>query len=246
MILNISFKKSFIDFRHGFNKLSSPFLSFLDKFIGNILNFIFSPEIILILINKGFHFYKINDPPEVLFISDRNLHGDCMGVKLFLDLVDNTQKVSTCPVHLVNKSYSGDTIFVCLSPHCFRLGFNTSDATENSNSSIKHSQGSFNLNCEINMPGSIYYIDLIIFVIIFPVSSRCCRRYCNPALLFLNHPVHLGISVMNLSHTVGTTGIEQNPFCCCGLPRINVGHDPDIPGIFQIFVHLSAAAPVFI
>jgi hypothetical protein len=43
---------------------------------------------------------------------------------------------------------------------------------------------------------------------------------------------------MNLSHAMGTTGIIQDALGRSGLTGIDVGHDADVPGIFQIFVHL--------
>jgi hypothetical protein len=43
---------------------------------------------------------------------------------------------------------------------------------------------------------------------------------------------------MNFTHAVGTTGIEQNTFCCGGLTGIDVSHDSDVPGIFEVLVHL--------
>jgi hypothetical protein len=36
---------------------------------------------------------------------------------------------------------------------------------------------------------------------------------------------------------MGTTGIEQNTLCRGGLTGIDVGHDPDVSGIFQILIH---------
>jgi hypothetical protein len=38
---------------------------------------------------------------------------------------------------------------------------------------------------------------------------------------------------------MGTTGKEQNTFSCCGLTGIDVSHDSDISGIFQVIVHQS-------
>jgi hypothetical protein len=43
---------------------------------------------------------------------------------------------------------------------------------------------------------------------------------------------------MNLSHAMGTTGIKQNTLCRSGLTGIDVGHDSDVSGIFQVFIHL--------
>src|SRR5664280_380345 len=87
------------------------------------------------------------------------------------------------------------------------------------------------------MPRSINDIYFIFFVVIFPVCGSRGRCNCNTSLLLLNHPVHLGISIMNLSHAMRTTGIEQNTLCRSGLAGIDVGHDPNVPGIFQILIH---------
>jgi hypothetical protein len=42
---------------------------------------------------------------------------------------------------------------------------------------------------------------------------------------------------MYLPHAMGTTRVEQNTFCRRGLTGINVGHDSDVSGIFQVLIH---------
>jgi hypothetical protein len=42
---------------------------------------------------------------------------------------------------------------------------------------------------------------------------------------------------MNFTHAMGTTGVKQNTFCRSGLTGIDVSHDSDVPGIFQILIH---------
>jgi hypothetical protein len=39
---------------------------------------------------------------------------------------------------------------------------------------------------------------------------------------------------MNFPHTMGQTGIEKDPFSSRGFTSIDVRHDANIPGIFQI------------
>jgi len=87
------------------------------------------------------------------------------------------------------------------------------------------------------MSRGVYNIDLVVIAPVFP--ECCCGSRGNgyPPFLLLNHPVHLGIAIVYLPQPVGTSGKEQYPFGCGGLSGINMCHDPDVSGIFQVVVH---------
>src|SRR5262249_2140121 len=50
------------------------------------------------------------------------------------------------------------------------------------------------------------------------------------ALLLLLHPVHRRGSLVDLAELVGHTRVEQDALRRRGLTRVDVGHDPDVPG----------------
>ncbi len=55
----------------------------------------------------------------------------------------------------------------------------------------------------------------------------------DPALLLLDHPVHDRRPVVHLSHLVGDPRVEEDPLRRGGLPRIDMGHDADIPHVLD-------------
>jgi hypothetical protein len=74
------------------------------------------------------------------------------------------------------------------------------------------------------MSGGIYDVDGVAA----PEGGGGGGRNRNAALLLLLHPVHRGGAVVDLADAMGPPGIEQNTLGGRGLPRINVGHDPDV------------------
>jgi hypothetical protein len=55
----------------------------------------------------------------------------------------------------------------------------------------------------------------------------------NPLFLFLWHPIHDGLTVMDLPHTMDPTRIIEKPLGQSGLPRIDMGDDADISNLLQ-------------
>jgi len=75
------------------------------------------------------------------------------------------------------------------------------------------------------MSRSIYDI----YLVIQPMCGGCRGGNGNASLLFLNHPVHDGFTVMNLAKFVMFSGKKENPFGYRGLSGIYMGGQPDIP-----------------
>ena len=67
---------------------------------------------------------------------------------------------------------------------------------------------------------------------IAPQTGRCRRCNRNPAFLFLNHPVHGGSALMNLTDFVVDPGVIQDPLGGGCLAGIDVRHDADIARFF--------------
>jgi hypothetical protein len=49
---------------------------------------------------------------------------------------------------------------------------------------------------------------------------------------------------MHLTHAMSPAGIKQNTLCCSGFAGIDVRHDSDVSGIFQVAVHKSFFLPL--
>src|SRR5512136_1570933 len=79
------------------------------------------------------------------------------------------------------------------------------------------------------MAGGIDEVDLMTL----PGKTGYRRSDGDAPLLFLAHPVHDGLSVMDLSHFVGAAAVIEDALGNRGLARIDVGHDPDVADSVQ-------------
>jgi hypothetical protein len=74
-------------------------------------------------------------------------------------------------------------------------------------------------------------VDPMLFVILIhaaPEAGRGRRSDRDATLLFLLHPIHYGISVMDFADFVGDSGIEKNSLGSCRFPGIDMRHDADV------------------
>ena len=117
-------------------------------------------------------------------------------------------------------------MFVGLTPNRFRLRLNAVDSVEHSDGAIEYAEGTFDFDREIHVAGSIDDINAMIF----PKTGGCGCGDRDPALLFLLHPVHDRIAVVNFTHAVRFAGVKQNALGGGRLTGIDMSHDPDIAG----------------
>ena len=66
-----------------------------------------------------------------------------------------------------------------------------------------------------------------------PVAGGGRRGDGDAPLLLLGHPVHGGRAFVDLTDLVVAAGVEEDPLGRGGLARVDVGHDPDVPGPAQ-------------
>ena len=82
------------------------------------------------------------------------------------------------------------------------------------------------------MPGGINNVDFRIF----PLASRDRRCNCNAPLLFVDHPIHYGFAIMDLTDFMGTAGVIQDPLCYRRLAGINMRNNADISYISDFYI----------
>jgi hypothetical protein len=75
-----------------------------------------------------------------------------------------------------------------------------------------------------------------IYLTMMPEASSGSRGNRNPALLFLFHPVHDSVAIMNLTQLMRPTSIIKNPLSCCGLSGVNMGHYAYIAHVGKILM----------
>ena len=186
--------------------------------------------------NNRFHANQIYDAFEAFFSTDRNLNRTRCCTQYFFYLTDYFKEVGTRTVHLVYITDTRYIVFVCLTPNCLRLRFHTTYCTEGSYGTVQYTQRTFNFYREVHVPRSIDQIDFILIVLIVPESCRSSRSDGDTTFLLLFHPVHRCSTVVHFTNLVSQTSIEKNTFRCRSLSGIDMRHDTDVSGIFQLFV----------
>src|SRR5512137_2886584 len=83
-----------------------------------------------LIIKDGFLPQEVDDPPEILFLTDRELQGHGVGTQAFLHHFHYSGEIRPYAVHLVHESNPWDAIFIRLSPNGFTLGLDAADCAE--------------------------------------------------------------------------------------------------------------------
>mmetsp|Transcript_13797 Transcript_13797/g.29364 ORF Transcript_13797/g.29364 Transcript_13797/m.29364 type:complete len:399 (-) Transcript_13797:249-1445(-) len=179
---------------------------------------------ILSLPDNGLHGHKINDSQEITLRSNRQLEHGRGSAQHLHNSINAEVEVGSSPVHLIQETHAGDLVLISLTPDSLRLRLHSSNTIENSDSSIKNTKGTLNLQGEINVTGGVNDVDAVII----PCAGGGGGGNGNSALLLLLHPVHGGTSLVDLSNLVGFSGVVEDTFGGGGLSSIDVGHDTDV------------------
>jgi hypothetical protein len=104
------------------------------------------------------------------------------------------------------------------------LGFYSANGAEYGNHAIDHAQGALYLNGEVDVTGCVNQVDLVTL----PGTGNGRRCDGDPALLFLFHEVHGGLSVVDFTHFAVCSGKKKDSFGNRGFTGIDMGSNPDI------------------
>ena len=218
-----------IAFSNCFNQSCTIFFSFFLHIFRNFDELFFFTQ--LIVINDCSHFDEVYHAFEGIFVADRQLNGNSVGIQTGFHHINYAIEISAGDIHFVYICHTRYAVFVSLTPYGFRLRFNAALSTENCNGAVQNTQGTFNLYSEVNVARSVDDVDTMfikLFLRAFPVAGGCSRGDGNTTLLLLNHPVHGSSAFMSFTDLVYSAGIEQNTFGSSGFTSIDVSHDADI------------------
>ena len=109
------------------------------------------------------------------------------------------------------------------------MRLDTGHRVEHGDCAIEDAQRSFDFDREVHMARGVDDVDPGVV----PKRSGGGRGDGDAALLLLLHPVHDRGALVDLTHLVGLAGVEEDPLGGRRLARVDVGHDPDIPGPAQ-------------
>ena len=183
----------------------------------------------IVIEDECLHLDQIDDASEVFFRADRQLDGNRVTLEAIVHHLQDIEEIGTHHVHLVDIDKTRDMIFVSLSPYSLGLRFHAAFGAEHCHRPIKHAQGAFDLNSEVDVARRVNNIDTSSL----PEAGGCSGRDRDATFLLLRHPVHRSSAFMGLTKSVVDTGVEQDTLSRRGLACIDVSHDANISRILK-------------
>ena len=185
------------------------------------------------------HSSPISETQCSAFISTRSItpwkspslpHGSCRtsGFACRRSTIISTVRPKSAPVRsiLFTKPIRGTRVPVGLAPDRLGLGLDAGDRVEHRDRAVEHAQRPLHLDREVDVAGRVDDVDPVTL----PVGGRRGRGDRDPALALLDHPVHQGGALVDLADLVGLAGVVQDALGRGRLARVDVRHDPDVPG----------------
>ena len=177
----------------------------------------------------GGHGDQVDETPELVLGTHRDLGGDGVGVQALLHRVDGVEEVGADAVVLVDEGDARDVVVVGLTPHGLGLRLDAGDGVEDGDGTVEDAQGALDLGREVNVARGVDDLDDVVL----PEARGGSGGNGNAALLLLNHPVHGGGAIVDLTDLVGLAGVVKDSLGGRGLTGINVGHDADVAHVLE-------------
>ena len=155
------------------------------------------------------------------------------------------EEVGTDAVVLVDIGDTGNAVAACLTPNGLGLGLNACDCVEDCDSTVENAKGTLDLSGEVDVARGVDDLEAVLDIVLLPEARGSSGGDGYTALLLLNHPVHGGSALMNLTDLMGFTRVVENTLGRGGFARVNVGHNTDVTRILQSvgFSHGSKSLP---
>ena len=190
------------------------------------------------------HGHEVDDAPELVLGTHGDLDGHGVGVQALLHGVDGVPEVGADAVILVDEGDARDVEVAGLAPHGLRLRLNAGDGVEHGDGAVEDAQRALDLGGEVNVAGGVDDLDavgraLASLAALVPEAGGGSRLNGYAALLLLDHPVHGGGTVVDLTDLVGLAGVVQDALGRGGLTGVDVGHDADVAGVGKLVLSLS-------
>ena len=117
---------------------------------------------LLIVVDVGLHLEQVDDPLEIVFLTDRQLEADGILAEPCLDLLYGIVEVSAQDVHLVDERHTRYVVCVRLAPYVLGLGLYAALRTEHTHCAVKHAKGTLNLYREVHVARSVDDVDAVL------------------------------------------------------------------------------------
>ena len=167
---------------------------------------------------------------KILFQPNWNLHKNRVAIKFFMQLLNDATRIGARSIKFVDKSKSRNPIALHLAVNCQRLSLYAANRTQDQNSPVKNSKGAFNFNGEVNVTRGVNKVDRRIM----PMHASRSARDSNTTFLLKLHVIHGRSTVMNFTHFVSSTRIEEYSLTEGRFPRVNMSGNTNIAQIFHV------------
>ena len=161
--------------------------------------------------------------------ADRELHDDGNRVEPLAHHLHAALEVGADAVHLVDEADARHVVLVGLAPHRLGLRLDTGDRVEHRDRAVEDAQRPLDLDREVDVAGRVDDVDLAVA----PLRGGGRRGDRDAALLLLDHVVHDRGAFVHLTDLVRATRVVEDPLGRRGLARVDVSHDPDVPGLLE-------------
>ena len=178
----------------------------------------------------GVHLDQVDDADEVALRTDRELQDQRRRTEALADGLDAEVEGRARAVELVDEAHARDAVLVGLAPDGLGLRLNAGDTVEHGDRTVEHTQGTLDLDGEVDVAGRVDDVDLVVL----PPAGRRGRRDRDAALLLLLHPVHRGAAIVDFADLVVDAGVEQDALGRRRLAGIDVRHDADVADASQV------------
>ena len=198
----------------------------VDQVLGDVDDLDLLAEVVLV--NRCLLGDEVDDAGELGLRADRQLNRDRVGAEALDHRADAHLEAGAGAVHLVDVGDARHLVGVGLAPDGLGLRLDAGDRVEDGYCAVEHAQRTLDLDGEVDVARRVNDVDAVVV----PESSRRSGGDRDSALLLLLHPVHRGCALVNFTDLVRAAGVVQDALSRRRLTGVDVGHDPDVSGLF--------------
>ena len=173
--------------------------------------------------DQGPSFEEIDQTCEVTFATYGNLQGHGAPGQPGADPLEDVGKVGARAVEFVDEDQAGQSLPFGVHPHGSGLRLDPANAANRDHRSVDDAHGAHHFGRKIYVPRSVDQIDSVPA----PVAGGGGRSDGDAALPLLEHPVELGVALIDAADPVNAAGVVEQPLRSGGFAGIYVGEDAD-------------------
>ena len=138
-------------------------------------------------------------------------------------------------VELVDEGNARHVVLGGLTPNGLGLRLDAGDGVEDGDGTVEDAQAALDLGREVNVARGVDDLDDVVL----PEARGSSGGNSNAALLLLNHPVHGGGAIVDLTDLVSLAGVVKDALGSGRLTGVDVSHDADVAKVFELVLSLS-------